>query len=512
MCRDSSEPTYQVNLVEDLLNIGIALSAEKDHNRLLEMILAGARKITNADGGTLYLYEKDKLVFKIMHNKTQNTFRGGKGEPINIPPVKLVKENVSAYVALTGKTVNIPDVYNTDGFDFSGPRNYDKTTGYRTKSMLVVPMENHESQIIGVLQLINAMDRDGNTVVSFIPEHQKVIESLASQAAIALTNAKLISDIEQLFHSFVHTITTAIDARTPYNANHSRRVALLSGRLAEAINQSGDDLWQDKKFSPDRHEQLIMAGWLHDIGKVATPLEVMNKATRLDNRVELVLQRLDYLYQSKTADYYRERSCLQEKGRVDNLGELDERYGRELEELKRARALVEKANSPATFIDDNMALELAGVAALTYRDIQGREWPCLTPEELQCLTIRKGTLTDDERRVMEDHVSITARMLEKINFIKKYSNVPLYSAMHHEHMDGKGYPNGLAGDQIPLEARILALADVYDALTADDRPYKRAMPVENALNILGAMVEEGKLDGNIFNLFKNCKVWEKVTD
>ncbi len=511
MFSECSEPINQVNLVEDLLNIGIALSAEKDHNRLLEMILTGARKITNADGGTLYLYEKDKLVFKIMHNKTQNTFRGGSGEPINIPPVKLVRENVSAYVALTGKTVNIPDVYNTEGFDFSGPRNYDKATGYRTGSMLVVPMENHESEIIGVLQLINAMDSDDNTV-PFVPDHQRVIESLASQAAIALTNAKLINDIEQLFHSFVHTITTAIDARTPYNANHSRRVALLSGHLAESINQSDDDFWQDKKFSPDRLEQLTMAGWLHDIGKVTTPLEVMNKATRLDTRIDLVLQRLDYLYQSRTANYYRERSCLLEKGEIAGLKELEERHVRELEEVKRARDLVEKANSPATFIDDAMASELAVVAKLTYRDMHGREQPCITPGELECLTIRKGTLTENERKVMEDHVTITARMLEKINFIKKYSSVPMYSSMHHEHMDGRGYPNGLTGDQIPLEARILALVDVYDALTADDRPYKRAMPVETALRILGAMVEEGKLDGNLFCLFKNSKVWERVIE
>lgn len=246
--------TPDISLVEDLLSIGIALSAEKDHNRLLERILAGARKITNADAGTLYLCEKDRLVFKIMHNKTMNSFKGGRGEPIDIPPVKLVKENVSAFVALTGKTVNIPDVYNAEGFDFSGPRKYDKITGYRTRSMLVVPMENHESQIIGVLQLINAVKGGTGEIIPFDPAHQRVIESLASQAAIALTNAKLISDIEQLFDSFVQTITTAIDARTPYNANHSRRVALLAGELARAINQSGEGAWQGVEFSRERLE------------------------------------------------------------------------------------------------------------------------------------------------------------------------------------------------------------------------------------------------------------------
>jgi len=505
------EAESPLNLVENLLNIGIALSSEKDHNRLLEMILTEARRITNADAGTLYLCEKDRLVFKILQNKTMNTYQGGGGEVINIPPVRLVRENVSAYVALTGKSVNISDVYNAEGFDFSGPRNYDKITGYRTQSMLVVPMENHESEIIGVLQLINALDRGQSIVVPFAPQYQKVIESLASQAAIALTNAKLISDIEQLFHSFVQMITTAIDARTPYNANHSRRVAQLAGELARAVNQSPSELWQDQKFDGERLEQLVMAGWLHDIGKVATPLEVMNKATRLEGRLELVLQRLDYIYQSKLADLYREKADLAESGDVGR-DDPQASHRADLDCILEARELVLKANNPATFIDDPMAAKLDQVASLKYRDPEGRELPYLSPAELECLTIKKGTLTDGERGIMEEHVAITARMLEKIPFIKKYASVPLYSAMHHEHLDGKGYPLGLAGGQIPLEARILALADVYDALTAGDRPYKKAMPVDDALRILGFMVKDGKLDADLFSLFRDSRVWERVEE
>ncbi|MFZ5634320.1 MAG: HD-GYP domain-containing protein [Bacillota bacterium] len=498
--------------MENLLNIGIALSAEKDHNRLLEMILTEARRITNADAGTLYLCEQDRLVFKILQNRTMNTYQGGQGETINIPPVKLVKENVSAYVALTRKSVNITDVYNAEGFDFSGPRQYDKITGYRTRSMLVVPMENHESEIIGVLQLINSMDAGNRTVVPFAPHYQKVIESLASQAAIAITNAKLVNDIEQLFHSFVQMITTAIDARTPYNANHSRRVALLAGQLARAVNQSGLEIWQDKKFSDERLQQLVMAGWLHDIGKVATPLEVMNKATRLESRLDLVLQRFDYAYQARTAELYRKKSRLLENGAFSELAEAEAGYREQLEDILRARELVVKCNNPATFIDDELAGRLAEIASIKYRDIDGREQPLLTPEELKALTVRKGTLTDDERRVMEEHVAITARMLEKIPFIRKYALVPVFSAMHHEYLDGKGYPAGLAGDRIPLEARILALVDVYDALTAADRPYKKAVPVEEALRILEFMVKDGKLDADLFDLFKNSRVWEKIED
>ncbi|MHB8917729.1 MAG: HD-GYP domain-containing protein [Desulfocucumaceae bacterium] len=501
-----------MGLIENLLDIGIALSTEKDHNRLLEMILTEARRITNADAGTLYLCEKDRLVFKILHNKTMNTFRGGRGETIDIPPVKLVKENVSAHVALTGKSVNIEDVYNAEGFDFSGPRNYDKITGYRTRSMLVVPMENHESQIIGVLQLINAMDDGDSMVIPFASHYQKVIESLASQAAIALTNARLISDIEQLFHSFVQMITTAIDARTPYNANHSRRVALLAGELAVAINQSGREIWQDKKFSDERLQQLVMAGWLHDIGKVATPLEVMNKATRLEDRLDFIMQRFEYIYQARMNQIYRELFRPAENRERCGVDEIEAGFDKQLEGIFEARELVLKANDPATFIDDQIAGKLAAIASLTYRDLNGRELPYLTREEFECLTIRKGTLTEDERKIMEDHVAITARMLEKIPFIRKYASVPEYSAMHHEHLDGKGYPNRLAGDQIPLEARILALVDVYDALTAGDRPYKKALPVEDALRILGFMVKDGKLDADLFELFRDSRVWENVKE
>lgn len=511
MSQDSKDAT-QYNIVENLLNIGIALSAEKDNNRLLEMILTEARRITDADAGTLYLCEDNKLVFKILQNKTMNTFLGGNGEPINIPPVKLVKENVSAYVALTGKTVNIPDVYNAEGFDFSGPRNYDKITGYRTQSMLVVPMENHESQIIGVLQLINSIAENGRTVKSFDHRYQKVIESLASQAAIALTNAKLIKDIEQLFHSFVQMITTAIDARTPYNANHSRRVALLAGELAKTINNADGENWCNKKFNNDAYDQLVMAGWLHDIGKVATPLEIMNKATRLDAKIDLVLQRFECIYQTKMSELYKERSSLLEKGDISRLVEVEAVYRDQLNNILEARELVLKANNPSTFIDCELEEKLRAIASCTYHDISGRECKYLTPEEEECLIIRKGTLTNSERKVMEEHVIITARMLEKIPFIKKYAFIPEYSSMHHEHLDGKGYPNGLVKGMIPLEARIMALVDVFDALTAGDRPYKKALPVEEALRILGFMVKDGKLDADLFELFKNSKVWERLDE
>lgn len=500
------------NLVENLLNVGIALTAEKDHNRLLEMIVTEARHITNSDAGTLYLRQDDQLVFKIAQTQSLNVFLGGSGEEIKLPPVKLVTSNVSAYVALTGKTVNIADVYDAAGFDFSGPRNYDRITGYRTKSMLVVPMENHEGEIIGVLQLINSLEDDNHTVRVFPEHYQKVIESLASQAAIALTNAQLLRDIENLFNSFVQVMATAIDARTPYNANHTRRVALLARATAEAINAVQDGPLAQEHFSAERLEQLTMAGWLHDVGKVTTPLSVMNKATRLEGRMDIVLQRLEYISQTEKMNSLTRQVAWLKKGMPEEAEQEAAQCAQQLEKIKEIKELIIKCDNPATFIDDQLLAQLEAAAANHYLDPEGVERPYISREELECLSIRKGTLTDKERQIMEQHVVITGKMLEKINFIKKLKDVPLFASMHHEFLDGNGYPHKLRGDAIPLEGRILSLVDIYDALTAGDRPYKKAIPWEDALRILGFMVKEGKLDSALFDIFKAHRVWEKVPE
>lgn len=497
--------------VENLLNIGIALSTEKDHNRLLEMIITEARNITSADAGTLYMKQGDRLVFKIIQNESLNIFQGGSGEVINLPPVPLIKENVSAYVAISGKSINIPDVYEYEGFDFSGPRNYDKMTGYRTKSMLVVPMENHEGEIIGVIQLINSLEAD-KTIRPFPPEYQKVVHSLTSQAAIALTNAKLLEDIENLFNSFVEVMATAIDARTPYNANHTRRVAALARATAEAINSCSEGKWSRERFDPERLDQLTMAAWLHDIGKITTPLSVMNKATRLESQLDLVLQRMDYIYKAETADSLHRQLKLLKEGRQEEAAEEERLLGQKLSRIDEMKNLIIKCDNPATFIDDDTEKQLRALAACAYRDASGLEQPYLTDPELENLCIRRGTLTDMERRVIEQHVEVTSRLLNKIPFIEKFKGVPQIAGMHHEYLDGSGYPNKLADGQVLLEGRILALVDIYDALTACDRPYKKAIPCDIAINIVSNMVKEGKLDADLFEIFKEQKVWEKISE
>lgn len=483
--------------LEELINIGIALSAEKDHNKLLERILQEARKFTRADAGTLYLCEGDSLVFKIIQNDTLRIYQGGQGEPVDLPPVPLNPNNVSSWVALNKKSVNIPDVYNTLDFDLSGPKKYDTITGYRTGSMLVAPLENYEGKVIGVLQLINALDTQGR-IVPFAPELEQVIFSLASQAAVSLTNMQYIEEINNLFNSFVQVMATAIDARTPYNTNHTRNIAQLAEKMALYIDQLTVGPLAGEKFPESRTAQLVMAAWLHDIGKVAIPLSVMDKSCRLGDRTDYVNLRLEVIENRLAKEHLEKRLA----GIIDS--EQETCYQQQLGHLAQARELIAKANNPATFVDKSLSQELCELAHSEL--ILGVE--VLTKEELKCLCIQKGTLTDDERKIMESHVAVAQRMLEKIRFNSRFKDVPAWALSHHELLDGTGYPRGLQAEEIPLEARILTLLDVYDALTATDRPYKKPMPPEVALNILTKMAEEGKVDDLLLTAFKNSRIWE----
>jgi len=536
---NSSAPIDEtIKQLENFVSIGIALSAEKDSNKLLEMIMLEARRITNADAGTLYLVEGEQLKMKIIHNKTMNTFLGGKGEEITLPPVPITREYVSGYVAATAEPINISDVYEAAGFDFSGPRKYDNITGYRTCSMLVIPLKNHLEEVIGVLQLINAQDEKTGEVIPFDPGYQAIIQSLSSLAAIALTNMQLIREIETLFESFVQVMVTAIDAQTPYNATHTQKVSRLSHLIALEINRTESGPLASEYFDDDRLKVLVMAGWLHDIGKVATPLKVMNKATRLDDQLPLVVGRIEYaLQKEKNALLWRDlqkytgksrqktnnkrnTSITQEDNNTDRrkdtknvnraFGEKEPHGEEKIKILQSARELIIRADNPATFIDNELKEKLEALGNLTFTGEDGHIYPLLTSKELASLTVAKGTLTEEERKIMEDHVVITGKMLAKMPFTKKLARAPELACMHHEHLDGKGYPLGLKGEQIPIEARILAIADIYDALTASDRPYKKGMPVENALKIMGFMVKEGKIDKNIMDLFIRQKVWENL--
>lgn len=498
-----------------LNQIGIALSAERNLDRLLEMIVDEARNLTNADGGTLYTVEGDVLKFQIVQNASMGIRMGGTtGIPIPWPPVPLGKANVSAYVALTGEIVNIPDVYEAQGFDFSGTRRYDAHNHYRSKSMLVVPMRNHEEEIIGVLQLINAQDPETGEIVEFLPEHVNLVASLASQAAVAITNARLIQDLEQLFEALIEVLAKAVDEKSPYTAGHITRVTEYAYALAQALNEEVLQKEGKPLFTTDQLRELRIAGLLHDIGKITTPEWVIDKAKKLEkifDRIELVEERFKKAKALAKARALEQELRLLEKGApLQEIRCLEESLERELLQYDQDLEFVRECNEPGEFLSDDRIERLKEIARKTYLDEDGQEKPLLTEDELKNLSIRKGSITWEELQVMRHHVVVTQRMLDKIPFTKRLKNVPLYAGQHHEMLDGSGYPLGLKGDQLPLQSRILAIADVFDALSAKDRPYKKAFPLETVVSILQKDASQGKLDPHLVQLFIERRIWERV--
>lgn len=486
--------------VRRLLNIGIALTAEKDYNKLLEMILSEARNITNADGGTLYICENGKLSYKIMQNSSLGIFKGGEGEVIDIPPVEMSPSNVSAYCAMTREVINIPDVYNSTIFDFSGPKKFDKAMGYRTKSMLVIPLINREDKVIGVLQLINALDGQNNPI-PFDKSLEDVVKSLASQAGIAVANMQYIDEIKNFFDSFVRVMASAIDERTPYNANHSRNIANLAEKFANYINKLDSGKYKDVFFSSKDIKQLVMAAWLHDIGKIVVPLEVMDKPTRLADSLNLLMLRLE-LIESKLKANYLEK--------IIKNPEKQEEYTRKWQEdtdyIREVKEFIVDVNNPAKFVDEEIIKKLNEIRGKTFENIAE---PLLTDDELENLSIPKGTLTESERKIIESHVDVCERLLMNMNFPDYLKDVPDWAVRHHELLDGTGYSKKCKGDELPIQVRILTILDIYDALTATDRPYKKGMPKEKAFQILGFMAKEGKLDGELLKIFEESKVWDE---
>jgi len=471
---------------EKILHIGISLTTEKDSNRLLDSMVESGMEITHCDASTLYLFDNDVLKFRIMKTLSQNVNRGSRGEPIDdIPPVELREENVCAYTAIHRKVINIPDVYDSKMFDFSGPKRYDRVTGYRTQSMLVVPLENRDGELLGVLQMMNAMDREKN-VIPFDAQYEMIIRSLGSLMATKLENIQYLWEIKAQLHSFVEAMAIVIDQRTPYNGSHTRNVAQYALLLAEKINKEYEGQRTEEFFDRNRMEKLKLAALLHDIGKVVIPRRIMNRATRLDWGMEGLEGRFRLLNSYYTIDLL--------KGRISQ-----EAYERETGFLQEALAFIKRIDR-AGFLPQEDYERVQELAVHKYVTDTGEEVPYLTEWEREHLSIRKGTLTGQERKEMESHVEMTFRILSKVHFNKYYKDVPLWASEHHEYLDGSGYPNHLTGDDLALEARILAIVDIYDALTANDRPYKPAMPAEKAFGILREMVEEGKLDGWLVGL------------
>ncbi|MDO9585807.1 MAG: HD domain-containing phosphohydrolase [Syntrophales bacterium] len=520
---------HQLGLIRKLTQIGAALSAEKNIDRLLEMIVDEARNFTHADGGTLYVMSDDETAinFAIVQNNALKIRMGGTGGKITWPPVPLKNPdgspnyaNVSAYAALSAKVVNIPDVYDAEGFNFQGTRKFDADTGYRSKSMLVVPLQNHENDIIGVLQLLNAQDSATGEVINFSYEYQQMTESLASQAAVALSNNRLIHDLENLLESFITTIATAIDEKSPYTGGHVRRVADLTLTIADRINKMADGVYANVYFNDDLLKELRIAAWLHDVGKITTPEYVVDKATKLESiydRIETLKTRFEVLRRDHEIDVLKNRlmdasarpaASLEAAGGSKGKTEINEEIDTFVKGLEEDIGFLVNANTGGEFMADEMLARIKDIAARTWLH-DGAPQPLLTENEVYNLTIRRGTLTNEEREIINNHARVTYKMLSRLPFPKKLRRVPDYAAAHHEKMDGTGYPHGLKGDELSLQSRILALADVFEALTAKDRPYKRGktLSLSEALKIMTFMVKDGHIDKDLFELFIKEKIY-----
>ncbi|MBA4357579.1 MAG: metal-dependent phosphohydrolase [Desulfovibrio sp.] len=511
--------------VHRLSEIGMALSAEQDRNRLLEMIVELARSITSADAGTLYIVEHTgmKLEFVVLQNDTMNVRLGGaSGNPVTLPPVHLYKEdgepnhaNVSSHVALTREYVNIDDVYCAEGFDFTGTRRYDESTGYHSQSMLVMPMENHEHEIIGVLQLLNAKDKHTGQVVGFSQERLEAVRSLASQAAVALTNTQLINGLKELLYSFMQSIAAAIDAKSPYTRGHIDRVVDLTMRIAESINTQQDGPFAAVRFSTDEMEELKLAAWMHDVGKITTPVHVVDKSTKLEaivDRIEMIRARFKLIGKALQVELLEKLLELAGQGATrTEMFSVTEEMEKRRQEMEADLSFIVSSNKPDEFMSDERIARVKEIAARTFDD-NGELKPWLSADEVLNLCIRKGTLNDAERKIIEDHTVVTFDMLGRLPFPKRLARIPEFAGSHHEKLDGTGYPNHLTGDTLSLQARILAVADVFEALTAKDRPYKEPMKLSQAVKILGFMCKDKHVDADVFNLFLHSGVLRQYAE
>ena len=507
---------------EKLNAIGSALSSERNLDRLLETILLAAKAITHADGGTLYRMSDDRkfLRFAIVRTDSLGIAYGGTtGGPISAQfrDLPLYRDSgeannslVAAYCALHDKTVNISDAYAAVGFDFSGTRRFDETTGYRSKSFLTVPMKDHENEIIGVLQLINAVDHHAGVVCEFSAADQRFAESLASQAAVALTNRLLVSQLEELFESFIKLINLAIDEKSPYPGGHCQRVPALTMMLADAVAAERTGPLAEFSMSEKDRYELKIAALLHDCGKVTTPVHVVDKATKLQtiyDRIGVIDTRFEVL--RRDAEIAFLRAVAAGEGHAD----AERAYRQRCAQIDEDRQFLRRINGGCEAMPPEEQERVRNISArYSWVNPQGETVDFLSDNELENLTIRAGTLTSAERDIINHHIDATIKMLESLPWPKHLKHVPEFAGGHHERMDGNGYPKGLQREEMSVQARIMGIADIFEALTARDRPYKPAMKISEALRIMNRLAQTGHIDPDLFDVFQRKEIYLRYAE
>jgi HD-GYP domain-containing protein (c-di-GMP phosphodiesterase class II) len=521
--RSRAESAARLNELTELAEIGVRLTTEKNLDTLLELILSQARRVTQSDAGSLYIVETDELgVRRLRFKLSQNDSRP------DIPFVEFTipidHASLAGYAATEGEPLVIEDVYMLPpDVEYSFNRSFDERYGYRTKSMLVIPMQNHDGDVIGVVQLLNrkreassrllSPEEAARQIIAYSPHTVKIVRALASQAAVSIENSQLYEAIERLFEGFVKAAVHAIEQRDPTTSGHSERVAVRTVALAEAVDRLQDGPFRNVNFSREQVREIRYAGLLHDFGKVGVREQVLVKAKKLyDGELALIRQRHAFVRRSAEWSFERERAdyLLQHgrEGYEEFLRGLEERQRQAIDTADRFLKVVLGSNEPTVLAEGDFA-QLGEFAAMQFRDIEGDSQPYLTQTEQKHLSIRKGSLDDRERLEIESHVNHTFAFLRKIPWTRGLARVPEIALGHHEKLDGSGYPRKVQGDAIPLQTRMMTIADIFDALTAQDRPYKRALPVERALEIMTDEVERGQLDESLFRIFLEARIWEE---
>lgn len=485
------------NRFEKIMDINLELSSELDKDKLFEMILTLTRELTHCEAGTLYIKSKDGkyLDFKVVQNSPLNIFMDTRKNnlewdslPLYLEDGSVNKHMVAAVSALENKTVNIDDVYENKEYDFKGAKKFDEMTGFRSKSMLVTPLVNHEQEVIGVLQLINKKESLLD-VIPFDTEDEKIIKSLSSQGAMALTNTQLILNLEDFLNSFVKTIGHAIDAKSPHTKNHISKVSKIALLIANAINED-ETIYKDVKYTKNDLHEINLAAHMHDIGKISIPESVIDKSKKLEcivDRIEFIKQRAEILKR----DF--EIALLKNEIKQDF-------YEKSIEKIKDDILFLEETNIGEEFMDDKRIHRIDEIANYKYL-YNGIETSFLSQDEIYNLSIRKGTLTSEEKDIMNSHAKLSYDMLTALPFPKKYKNVLDIAANHHEKLNGKGYPRALKEEQLSLEDRIMILSDIFEALTASDRPYKEGKKLSEVFKILSFMAKDNEIDAQLLKFF-----------